>query len=78
VDLTDVVVTADAMHTQREHADYLVTVKNADYICIVKRNQPNLYRQIKALPWSKAPVQDETPRPGTRPVRNPPLTGADQ
>jgi len=44
-------VTSDAMHTQREHADYLVTVKNAAYICVVKRNQPSLYRQLKALPW---------------------------
>jgi predicted transposase YbfD/YdcC len=60
VDLTGVVVTSDAMHTQREHAEYLVSVKNADYICIVKRNQPSLYRQLKALPWNQVPVQDET------------------
>jgi len=60
VDLAGVVVTADAMHTQREHADYLVSVKNAVYICIVKRNQPGLYRQLKALPWTRVPVQDET------------------
>jgi predicted transposase YbfD/YdcC len=60
VDLTGTVVTSDAMHTQREHADYLVTVKNAAYICVVKRNQPSLYRQLKALPWRQIPVQDET------------------
>jgi len=41
VDLAGAVVTADAMHTQRDHADYLVSVKNAAYICIVKRNQPS-------------------------------------
>jgi len=60
VELTGTVVTSDAMHTQREHADYLVSVKNAAYICIVKRNQPSLYRQLKALPWRQVPVQDET------------------
>lgn len=26
----------------------------------VKVNQPRLYRQLKALPWAKIPVQDET------------------
>jgi len=24
------------------------------------RNQPNLYRQLKSLPWRHVPVQDET------------------
>jgi predicted transposase YbfD/YdcC len=60
IDLDCTVVTADAMHTQREHASWLVTAKNAGYICIVKRNQPSLYRQLKALPWRAVPVQDET------------------
>jgi predicted transposase YbfD/YdcC len=60
VDLAGTVVTSDAMHTQREHADYLVAVRDAAYICVVKRNQPNLYRQLKALPWKQIPVQDET------------------
>jgi predicted transposase YbfD/YdcC len=27
---------------------------------VVKRNQPTLYRQCKALPWRAVPVQDET------------------
>src|SRR3989440_9358463 len=60
VDLTATVVTADAMHTQRDHAEFLVTIKHAAYICVVKRNQPGLYRQLKALPWKAVPVQDET------------------
>src|SRR5262249_8746335 len=54
------VVTADAMHTQREHAAYLVGVRDAHYICVVKRNQPTLYHQLRALPWRQVPVQDET------------------
>jgi predicted transposase YbfD/YdcC len=60
IDLTGAVVTADAMHTQRDHADYLISVKNAAHICIVKRNQPGLYRQLKSLPWTRVPVQAET------------------
>ncbi len=58
--ITRTVVTSDAMHTQREHVDYLVTVKHAAYVCIVKRNQPQLYRQLKALPWRQVPVADDT------------------
>jgi predicted transposase YbfD/YdcC len=60
LDLAGTVVTSDAMHTQREHAEYLVTVKKAGYICIVKRNQPTLYRQLRVLPWRKIHVQHET------------------
>jgi predicted transposase YbfD/YdcC len=60
LDLTRTVVTSDAMHTQREHVDYLVTTKNAAYVCIVKRNQPHLYRRLKSLPWREIPVGDDT------------------
>jgi predicted transposase YbfD/YdcC len=60
VDLTATLVTSDAMHTQRDHVEFLVTVKHAAYICVVKRNQPNLYRQLKALPWRAVPIGDET------------------
>jgi predicted transposase YbfD/YdcC len=42
VDLADTVVTADALHTQREHADWLVTAKRAAYLPMVKANQPTL------------------------------------
>jgi predicted transposase YbfD/YdcC len=60
VDLTATVVTADAMHTQRDHVQFLVTVKHAAYICVVKRNQPSLYRQLKALPWRQISIGDES------------------
>jgi predicted transposase YbfD/YdcC len=49
--LAGCVVTADALHTQRDHAEFLVTKKNADYIMIVKKNQPSLHAQLKKLPW---------------------------
>lgn len=60
LDLTAVVVTADALHTQRGHARWLVEDKKAAYVFTVKKNQPRLYRQLKALPWAKIPIQDET------------------
>ncbi|HTJ39006.1 MAG TPA: ISAs1 family transposase [Dactylosporangium sp.] len=60
VDLTRTVVTSDAMHTQREHVGWLVTVKHAAYICVVKGNQPGLRRQVKTLPWHQVPTGDTT------------------
>jgi predicted transposase YbfD/YdcC len=60
LDLTATVVTADALHTQREHADWLVTHKHAAYLLVVKANQPALHQQLKALPWRSIPVADQT------------------
>jgi predicted transposase YbfD/YdcC len=56
VDLTGVVVTADAMHTQRAHASYLVEERGADYVLIVKANQPHLYAQLDSLEWDTVPL----------------------
>jgi predicted transposase YbfD/YdcC len=52
------VVTADALHTQRERADWLVTIKHAAYLLLVKANQPKLHQQLKALPWRDIPLSD--------------------
>jgi predicted transposase YbfD/YdcC len=60
LDLAGRVVTADALHTQREHADWLVAVKHAAYLLIVKANQPSLHHQLSTLPWRDIPVVDET------------------
>jgi predicted transposase YbfD/YdcC len=60
LELTRTVVTADALHGQREHAQFLVTAKHAAYLLIIKRNQPHLYRQLKSLPWGAVPVADHT------------------
>jgi predicted transposase YbfD/YdcC len=54
------VVTADALHTQREHADWLVTAKHAAYLLLVKANQPTLHHQLRRLPWREVPVADHT------------------
>jgi DDE_Tnp_1-associated/Transposase DDE domain len=50
VDLTGAVLTADAMHTQRGHADYLVLQRSAHYLITVKGNQPALHAQLKPYP----------------------------
>jgi hypothetical protein len=42
-------VHADALHTQRGHADYLHS-RSAHYLCTVKDNQPTLRRALAALP----------------------------
>lgn len=60
LNLADTVITADLLHTHREHAHWLVTDRQAAYIYVVKRNQLTLYRQLKTLPWTKIPVQAET------------------
>jgi predicted transposase YbfD/YdcC len=60
LDLAGQVLTADAMHTQREHADWLITHKHAAYLLIVKANQPGLYHQLASLPWRDIPIADST------------------
>ncbi len=48
-------MTADALHCQRSHAEYLVGRRGAHYLLTVKGNQPALYNQIAALPWTDVP-----------------------
>jgi predicted transposase YbfD/YdcC len=55
IEITGAVVTADALHAQRSHADYLAG-RGAHYLLIVKRNQPGLHAQLAALPWRQVPV----------------------
>ena len=57
LDITGTLITADALHTQRAHVDYLVG-RCAHYLLTVKANQPTLLRQLKALPWDDVPVAD--------------------
>jgi predicted transposase YbfD/YdcC len=64
LDLAGAVVTADAMHAQREHAQFLVTKKNAHYILAVKNNQPGLYAQLASLPWRQISAGTDTREKG--------------
>lgn len=53
--LEGAVVTADALHTQRDTARYLVETKQADYLFIVKDNQPTLRQDIADLQLESFP-----------------------
>ncbi|WP_055534317.1 ISAs1 family transposase [Streptomyces graminilatus] len=59
IDLHGVVVTADAMHTQRGHAEHVITA-GGHYLLVVKGNQKKLRRQLKKLPWREIPLQNRT------------------
>jgi predicted transposase YbfD/YdcC len=71
LDLTDVVVTADALHTQRDHVDYLHS-RSAHWVLTVKGNQPRLRRQLAGLPWRALPVEHRAAqtRHGRREIRS--------
>jgi predicted transposase YbfD/YdcC len=56
MDLRSVAVTFDALHTVRSNLDWLVETKHAHYVAVAKKNQPLLYRKLKALPWKKIPT----------------------
>jgi len=56
IDLAGAVVTADVLHAQRAHAEYLAGQRGAHYLITVKRNQPGLHAQLAALPWRDVPV----------------------
>jgi hypothetical protein len=49
LDLAGTTVTADAMHTQKDTARFLVEDKKADYVFIAKDNQPTVRRNIADL-----------------------------
>ena len=65
VDITAAVVTADAMHTQREHAEYLHG-RGAHYVFIVKGNQCATRRSVVSPlqaggTWREVPGSDGLP-----------------
>jgi hypothetical protein len=52
------VVTADALHTHPDAAEFLVAGKQAHYLFTVKANQSTLLARLKRLPWHRVPVLD--------------------
>ena len=60
LDLAGTVVTADALQTHAEAADFLVTVKQAHYRFTIKANQPTLLGRCEWLAWHNVPVLDRT------------------
>ena len=63
IDITDVVITADALHCQRETAEYIVG-RGGHYILTVKDNQPTLRKRLKTLPWKQIPILDSNTEHG--------------
>ncbi|MDQ3765080.1 MAG: ISAs1 family transposase [Actinomycetota bacterium] len=55
VDLAHVGITADALHAQRGHAEYLPE-RGAEFVFTVKHNQPGLFAALDALPWTTTPI----------------------
>jgi Transposase DDE domain len=53
-DLAGALVTADALHYQRGHADFLVA-HGGHYLFTVKANQPTLATALRRWPWAAAP-----------------------
>lgn len=68
LDLTDVVVTADALHTQNDTAKY-ITGRGGDYVLTVKANQPSMFKRCKALPWAQVRAFSTAERGHGRRVR---------
>jgi predicted transposase YbfD/YdcC len=58
--LAGVVVTADALQTHPEAAEFLVIGKRAHYLFVVKANQPTLLDRCQRLPWHRVPELDRT------------------
>lgn len=58
-EVTGAVFTADQLHTQREHAEYLHR-RDAFYVFTVGGNQPRLFAAIDALPWTQIAVEHAT------------------
>jgi predicted transposase YbfD/YdcC len=60
-DLRGVVITTDAMHTQRAFAQQVLD-QHGDYLMVVKKNQPELYASIDLLFQSPPLCQGEEDR----------------
>jgi len=71
LDLRGTLVTADALHTQKATAAYLVEEKKADYLLVVKDNQPKLFDQLARLAQAPEGVffpSEPHAGPGPRPA----------
>jgi predicted transposase YbfD/YdcC len=55
-DLAGTVITADQMHTQREHAR-LIACKDAYFVFTIGENQPRLFDAADALCWSSVAIE---------------------
>jgi predicted transposase YbfD/YdcC len=63
LNIAGMLITADCLHTQREHARYLHR-RDADFVFCVKDNQPALFAALDALPWRDVPITHTTTSKG--------------
>ena len=52
--LASAVITIDAMHTQSDTAQVILS-RGADHVMTIKGNMPTLHKQLKKLPWAAVP-----------------------
>jgi predicted transposase YbfD/YdcC len=64
LDLDGAVVTSGALHTVRANLNWLAGEKQAQYIAVVKKNQPLLHARVRALPWRQVPAGSVTRETG--------------
>jgi predicted transposase YbfD/YdcC len=50
------VFTADAGHTVRAHATFIVTELLAHYVMTIKGNTPKLFEAVNAIDWAQVPI----------------------
>jgi predicted transposase YbfD/YdcC len=50
------VITMDAGHTVRAHAEFIVTEPLAHYVMTVKGNTPTLFAALDAIDWTQVPI----------------------
>ncbi|MEU6540221.1 ISAs1 family transposase [Streptomyces sp. NPDC047000] len=62
LDLTDTVVTFDALHSVKANITWLVETKKTHCIAVIKTNQPVAYTQLDALPWTSIAIQHTASR----------------
>ncbi|MGV9248883.1 ISAs1 family transposase [Streptomyces sp. NPDC003710] len=77
-DLTGVIVTADALHTQRGHARFLVEEKKAHYALCVKKNQALSLRAAARAALEGSDREVLRPHRGARPKGDPRGAGPDR
>ncbi|MGW1530277.1 ISAs1 family transposase [Streptomyces sp. NPDC002159] len=56
LDLAGALLTFDALHSVKANITWLVEMKKAHYIAVIKTNQPAAYSQLAALPWQPTPL----------------------
>jgi DDE_Tnp_1-associated/Transposase DDE domain len=72
IDLLGALVTADALHCQKDHAKYLVEQRGAHYLLTVKNNQPTLRNNSPGCPGRMSPLPTPRTTAATDASRNAP------